>query len=546
MRIMIREEPGAIRLFLLGMAILIPAVWLDTSLTGSDEYRVTFRTALETAASDDWTTPTLDQEPRLRKPPLYYWWLATSVRWLGSSPLSLRIWGIICAIGLALVAASIGKRSSGTSAAFIFVMLIGTVGIATESRRAMLDVPMAFLLWLSIERGLKWHSDGGAMRAIAAGVLMALSTLIKPTAILFGVTAMISLFLLGPKRSPHAKLHHLLYMLLALLLVALPWWYLVYQQYPELLKDRWTEQIAHRELTWFHPEALPSLLGGMLGLILPWSISSIFALVAFSRRKAEGLENHQRWMVLWVILSALLFLTMKTFERYLIPLLPAMTILTATYLQDLEPLRRIRHLRTATIVAGIPCLLIAAFVGWFDTSLLAAALITFFWLLMWWSAGQGRILSCALCSSAQLAIVMGIGLPSIGIGALPTIPTICEGTQFATVKIDLLPTLALRQEKAIPILKTDSESMKRHLPDQKSTLFVMDSHLQETEEVLDSLGRSSRSVATFGLFRSRKIFTRFPRADATGEDWLLAIQSRSLDRLRIPCTLLLVEAREDR
>jgi hypothetical protein len=114
------------------------------------------------------------------------------------------------------------------------------------------------------------------------------------------------------------------------------------------------------------------------------------------------------------------------------------------------------------------------------------------------------------------------------------------------VKIDLLPTLALRQEKAIPILKTDSESMKRHLPDEKSTLFVMDSHLQETEEVLDSLGRSSRSVATFGLFRSRKIFTRFPRADATGEDWLLAIQSRSLDRLRIPCTLLLVEAREDR
>ena len=95
---MVETEPGGIRLFLLGMAVLIPAVWLDTSLTGSDEYRVTFRTALETAASDDWTIPTLDGEPRLRKPPLYYWLLASSLEWFGSNPPAppsrpWRFWG---------------------------------------------------------------------------------------------------------------------------------------------------------------------------------------------------------------------------------------------------------------------------------------------------------------------------------------------------------------------------------------------------------------------------------------------------------------------
>lgn len=545
MRVMIRNEPGAIRLFLLGMAVLIPAVWLDTSLTGGDEYRNTFRTALETSASEDWTIPTLDQQPRLRKPPLYYWWLAASIEWFGSSPLSLRIWGIVSAVLLALVAAAIGRKSSGTSGVLIFVMLIGTIGLATESRRAMLDVPMAFLLLLSVERGLHWRSHGGPWRAVTAGILLAMATLIKPTALLFGATALISLFLLGTRRSPHAKLHHLLYMMMALLMVALPWWAHVYQQYPDLLQSRWTEQIAHRELTWFHPEALPSLLGGLLGLVVPWSIASIFALVSFSRRKEAGLENNERWMVLWVILSALPFLFMKTFERYLIPLLPVMVILTATYLQDLDPHRRIKQLRTATILLGIPCLLVAAFVGWFQCSPLATGMIGVSCLLMWWTASQDRWLGCALCSAAQLAIVMGIALPSIGIGALPTIPTACIDSRFATVGIDLLPTLSLHQQMAIPILKPDVASMKQKLPAQKSTLFLMDTQLAATTNALQILGRKSRSVANFSLFRSRKIYTRFPRADATAADWRQALQERSLDRLRIPCTILLVEARED-
>ena len=66
-----QQEPGGFLLLLLGLAILSPSIWLDSSLTGGDEYNITFQTTLETVDSEDWTVPTLGGEPRLRKPPLY-------------------------------------------------------------------------------------------------------------------------------------------------------------------------------------------------------------------------------------------------------------------------------------------------------------------------------------------------------------------------------------------------------------------------------------------------------------------------------------------
>jgi hypothetical protein len=140
---------------------------------------------------------------------------------------------------------------------------------------------------------------------------------------------------------------------------------------------------------------------------------------------------------------------------------------------------------------------------------------------------------------------MGIALPSVGIGAMPTIPSVCDDSTFATVGMDLLPTLTLARGRAIEILPTDAISMASALPGEKTTLIVTDDQLPEILEALKLSARKSRPVATFGTFRSRKIFTRFPRADATADDWRQAFMERSLDSLRIPCTILLVEPGED-
>jgi 4-amino-4-deoxy-L-arabinose transferase-like glycosyltransferase len=527
---------------MLGLAVLLPSVWLDTSLTGSDEYNITFPTTLETTISDDWTIPTLAGEPRLRKPPLYYWLLATSNSLFGSSPLALRFWGVLAGTLLAIFTAMLGQRCCGANPTLTFVILISTIGLATESRRAMLDIPMAFLVICSIERIVCWKSSGGVKKAAFSGGLLGLAMLIKPTAILFGFTGLISLLLFGPKRSPSARLVDLVFFALGFLLLAAPWWLLVADRYPELLQQRWQEQIAHRELSWIHIEAIPSLLGGVLGLIVPWSFIAIAALFSFLKKKSAGLETPERWLAIWVILSIVPFLFIKTFERYLIPILPVMAILVSSYLETLGHGARKKHLLIATFLIGIPCLFIAGFVGWFHCSLHAAYLVTGAWVIMLLVSLSGSAISSALAGAGLLSLVMGVALPSIGIGALPRFPDACKNTNLTMVGSQIFPTLPLRQGKLIPTLPVDPELLASSLPPEKTTLIVRDKNIQGLTQALEISAREARKVATFGAFQSRKTFVRFPRPDVTDKDWKTAIQNRSLDSLRIPCSIYLLEA----
>ncbi|MGE4633343.1 MAG: phospholipid carrier-dependent glycosyltransferase [Planctomycetota bacterium] len=538
---MIGQEPGGFRLLLLGLAVLMPAIWLDTSLTGSDEYNIAFRTALETSASDDWTVPTLAGAPRLQKPPLYYWVLSSSAHWFGSSPFSMRIWGVLAGALLAIVTATLGKRCCGANPTLTFLILISTVGLATESRRAMLDVPMAFLTICSMERLYRWKTSGGTGTAVMAGLLLAIATLIKPTALLFGFAGALSLFIAGPQRVPAARLRELAVGIFTLLVVATPWWFLVADRYPQLFEQIWQEQVARREISWLHVEAIPSLLGGLLGLILPWSIVAIAALFTFLKKKSTGLETPERWLVIWVILSAIPFLFMKTFERYLIPVLPVLAILVSSHLEALDERARRRHLLIATLLIGIPCLLISGFVGWFSCSLIAAAIIVGAWLVMLLVSFDGSPTSSALAGAVLLAVVMGIALPAVGIGAIPRFPPACQDSPRAIIGGQFLGTLPLREGQWIPTLATDPQTLAASLPKDKTTLILKDDAFGALEEALIIAGRDARKVATFGTLRSRKTFVRFSRHDVTAEDWQDAFRKRSLAPLLIPCSIFVLE-----
>lgn len=538
---MYRQEPGGLSLLLLGLAILGPSIWLDSSLTGGDEYNITFPTVLETVESDDWTVPTLNDEPRLRKPPLYYWLLASSVHWFGSGPLALRFWGVLAGTLLAIFTAKLGQKCCGANPTLTFLIVISTIGLATESRRAMLDVPMAFLIVCSMERLACWKSEGGAGKAAISGLLLGMATLIKPVALLFGVTGAISLFLVGPQRSPSARPGQLTAFLFLMLLVTVPWWLVVADRFPELLQQRWQEQIARREISWLHLESIPSLLGGLLGLVLPWSIIAISALYSFLKRKAEGLETPERWLAVWVILSTIPFFFTKTFERYLIPVLPILAILISSHLEAMNPAARKKHLMVSTVLLGIPCLLIAAFVGWFSCSLIAAIAIPCIWLLMWAGSTAGAPKTCALSAAGMLAVVMGIALPSIGIGSLPQFPKRCQDTPIAIIGSPMLPTLSLREGQPLATLPTDPRQLSGAFPSEKTTLLVKDHHLPELESALTLAAREASRVASYKIFQSRKTFVRFTRPDLTVEEWKLAIEDRSLDSLRIPCSIFVLE-----
>ena len=58
--------------FAVGILLLVPCIWSETSVTGQDEYWLSLRTPIETLERGTWFTPWVNGEPRLRKPSLLY------------------------------------------------------------------------------------------------------------------------------------------------------------------------------------------------------------------------------------------------------------------------------------------------------------------------------------------------------------------------------------------------------------------------------------------------------------------------------------------
>ena len=59
--------------FWCAVLLLLPSIWSPCSITGQDEYYLSFRTVLEMEERGEWLTPYVNGQVRLQKPPLLYW-----------------------------------------------------------------------------------------------------------------------------------------------------------------------------------------------------------------------------------------------------------------------------------------------------------------------------------------------------------------------------------------------------------------------------------------------------------------------------------------
>ena len=538
-----RSDPGGFWLLLIGLLVLAPSIWLESSLTGGDEHRVSFRTALETQQADQWLVPTYESEPRLRKPPLFYWVLTATSKIFGPSLFHLRFWGVLCGALLAVFTARWGFRQFSADPVLTFVIVISCLGMATESRRAMLDIPMTLFLLLSLERWSQSLKKGHGRDAIVAGVYLAIAALIKPPALYFAATGMLTMAVLQTRESGVSlamkRIAGFVLFLISFSILFLPWWAYVQSAYPELLQERLAEQVNRREFSLFHPESVPSLLGGWLGLAAPWSLALIFAVFKFLRRPQEGSPYPERWLVVWLLISTIPFLFMKTFERYLIPLLPAFAILISTYLDSLD--RRIlkQHLLVAATITAIPALFVGAFVGWFAMPMLTVLTVLIL-LILWRFSAQGDAVNSALSTALCWSFCLGILLPTIGIGEGPPLSAEIRSSPIYQVGERHLPMLDVHVGRPIPDLSNDQKSLSQ-LPEETCYLIIAEADLAGLKQHLTQLSREYEILQRFGVFRSRKIFTRFSRSDATEEDWQNAFASRSLEGLKKPCMVIEVK-----
>jgi 4-amino-4-deoxy-L-arabinose transferase-like glycosyltransferase len=295
-------------------------------------------TAREMLASGDWLSPTMNGEPRLEKPPLPTWAAAVAMKAFGEERLGLlRLPAALAAILLVFFLHRLTRELTDDDAApFLAAATAATsMYVVLMARDVSWDVFChAFMLgavW-QLHRGL---APDGRSRGpfLLAGLLMGLSFLSKgPVAFYALLLPWLVARFASSGRAPFVTHRRgLLAAALVALAIAVAWPLHAYLRHPEL-----AAQVARQESSawmdrsvrpFFHYWSFPVQSG-------VWALLSTAALVLpQARRRVEALASH-RLLSTWVWTGVLLLsLVPEKKERYLLPVLLPLAILTAVYVR---------------------------------------------------------------------------------------------------------------------------------------------------------------------------------------------------------------------
>ncbi len=314
----------------------------------------------EMVVSGDWVTPRLDAIKYFEKPPLQYWATAAAFKAFGEHPWSVRLWPAFCGfIGLVMTW-WLGCRLYGRrAAAFATLIQAGALLYLALSRIATIDMSLCAALQLTL-CGLVLLAQRPARSGRVAATLLAVGV---PLAVL--AKGLIGILIPGSV----ALLFVLLYRdwrllwaarpwwaLAALGLIAAPWFVLVSQRNPEFAHFFFVYQHFQRYLrvdgfdryqpVWYF---LPILVGGFL----PWTTLLPRALrggVSAALRAERGTGM----LLLWAGFIFVFFsLSKSKLPPYILPLVPALSLLTGRALGEMTAVMIGRHLALIALFAAL-------------------------------------------------------------------------------------------------------------------------------------------------------------------------------------------------
>lgn len=525
--------------FGLGIVLLLPSIWSETSVTGMDEYWLSFRTPMEMRERGDWLTPWLNGEPRLQKPPLIYWAILLNYKLFGVGLVSARIWGVLSGAGLALCACLFSRELFGRDGLLAGLLALATMGVAIEGRRAMLDLPSAFFSTLAVLCFLKWlrrTDSSSAWNILLSAFLLGLSFLTKgPVGFLFFGAGLLACFVVFRARGILIRQWwQIALALLVLAAICLPWPLAMRHLWSERLAKIMGDELAARQFGHWTPGSPLSAWSGALGLVLPWTPLMIAALVSQFRPKTSPGRPESRFLILWFLLAALPFFFMRSFERYMLALLPAQVVLCSEWLEDSPAGIRKILLRVCVLLLAVVSLAICLFVGWFKLAAVEALLcLCFTGLAIFLAFRPVHPQWLALCAALIFAFALGGVYPRLGINSLPEIlpPELSRYpvTMFDPPQPSLLSMRLARSLQPFDSarLSTASNSLSR-----TEMVFVDGARRPVFFDQLRSHQLAAEEKGHIRTFYSRRAWIRFARPDATWEDWKAAFHARSLDGLK--------------
>jgi dolichol-phosphate mannosyltransferase len=354
---------------------------LDYPLFEPDEGRYA-EIGREMLVNDEWTVPTLHQEPYLDKPPLFYWLLAMSFRcggvhdWVARLVPAGAAWISILATGL------LGRRIVGNRAALVAAFgLTLTPGFVFAGRFLVLDSVLSLLIALAMLTA--YEAIRGERVAwgwwLASAACCGLALLTKgPVALLLTLPPLMAhCWLTGQIRMP-SRWHWLAYLGLAAAL-AVPWFLSMLATHPGFAGHFfWDHHVArffsglnHPQPFWYY---LPVLLAGGLPwtvLLLPWLVYQLshHPAIVVTRSPAQG------FFLLWAGWCLVFFsVSSCKLPPYILPAAPALALLMGVFAESLATQQGMKDLA--------PRLLrLAPLTG---TGLLAVTLVALVW-IAWWA-----------------------------------------------------------------------------------------------------------------------------------------------------------------
>jgi 4-amino-4-deoxy-L-arabinose transferase-like glycosyltransferase len=329
--------------------------------------------ALEMVQSGEWAVPTLNGRPFVEKPPLPYAAAALACRLARADAMgALRLPQLVATLTTLAALVALGRHFGGAAAGLGCALLLATTGeFFRSSLRLVVDPELMAWNCTAVLATVEWWlAERPAARAgwwVATSACLALAVATKgPVALVYHGSAALGLLVFGGS----AQWRRLPALVAAYLVSLSPlgfWALALFAQggrslvSEALLRNSWGRfsqaELGHKAPFWFYAKVLPVVL-------VPWTLLVLAGFVAAFRGAREP-RTPGRAMVLRAALGwaagSLLLLSASAAKRelYLLPALPAWTLLAGAMLTDaaraprLEGLPRIALLATLVGLAGV-------------------------------------------------------------------------------------------------------------------------------------------------------------------------------------------------
>ncbi|HOP46042.1 MAG TPA: glycosyltransferase family 39 protein [Desulfobacteraceae bacterium] len=526
---------GAIIVFILGILLLTPKIWSETSITGQDEYWLSLRTPMETLEHGSWLTPWVNDEPRLKKPPLLYWAIMLTYKIFGINLFAARIWGVLSGAGLALCSFLLYKKLFKKSGFLAGLITLATMAIAIEGHRAMLDLPLAFFTCMAVYFALNWGEAGRFRWILLSAVSLGLSFMVKGPIglIFFGAATLSALTVFRKWGFAFSHRMQITAAFILLLAICLPWPLAMAYIWPDYISILKGEMAArqHQELSILAP--LSALRKGLV-LIFPWTIIFIAASIHYLKNYSQAFTRKGLWLVFWFLISLVPCFFMGCFSRYMVPVIPAACVLSANWLEEVPGAIKAILFRISISLVAFFTFLFCIFFIWFQKgTLMALACLFVIGMLLWITFLKNNIWLATLSVGILFAVLIGGLYPCLGINKLPAeIEKIVGSAKVASYNSSQPAMLSIRLKRSVKRVRSFSTGDVSLLRKFDGFLFVRETEAEDFESLAGKLGITFNKDGCFRTFWSRKTWIRFIREDAEWDDWKKAINLRSLADLR--------------